>query len=324
MRFVLPLLGFLLLVLLLVDVFLTIFHAAGRGGPINRRQNRLLWGAFRWAGMRRNGASRSTLMAFAGPTLVATTLLVWLTWLVLGFFLIYLPFIDAFLYSPGFMRTRWMEALYFSVYTAATLGLGDVVADAGWLRLVGAAQAMCGFVLFSLSITYLLSVYGELIAQRATASRIAGYFDEGEEALADRVERVGAEAFARWADEVTMALLTYVQSQFQYPVINYFHAVDRSRALPVQLRTLVSFDRVVQAAATPAIQRLGGHPSYLALGRAVDSFVTESARRFVPRGYRLEPGAGAGAADQATVEHELRRLNAYMGYLSAADRGPNG
>jgi hypothetical protein len=285
MRFILPIIGTLLICLLFADIFFTIFHAAGRGGPINRRQNVLAWHLFRSLGIRRDGTNRPVVLAAGGPAIVAATLVVWLTWLVLGFFLIYLPFVGSFLYSPGAMRIAWAEALYFSVTTAATLGTGDLVPDDGWLRLLSAVQGMCGFALFSLSITYLLCVYGELITSRATASKIAGYFDDGPQAVADHLAELGAEPFARWSDEVSTALLTHVQSQFQYPVIKYFYATDTSRALPVQLRTLVAFDGHVRDSDDPEMRRLSGHPSYLALRRAVLKLIDESERHFVPRSF---------------------------------------
>lgn len=107
--------GVLLLVLLFVDVFLTVLHASGRAGPITRRYNRLLWAAFRAVGVRSDGIPRERFLAFGGPVLVATTLLVWVGWLVLGYFLLYLPFISSFLVPPGSLRTPWTEALYYSM-----------------------------------------------------------------------------------------------------------------------------------------------------------------------------------------------------------------
>lgn len=235
--------GILLLGLLALDVFVTVFHASGHAGPVTRRQNRLLWAGFRAVGIRSDGTSRERLLAFGGPTLVATTLLVWVGWLVLGYFLLYLPFISSFLVSPGSLRTPWMEALYYSMYTAGTVGLGDVIADAEALRVLTGLQAMSGFALFSLSITYLLSVYGELISARATASGISGYFAEGMAATLRRVEEARPEAFARWAEGITTALLRTTQAQFQYPVLNYFYSADRSRALPVQVGRLLEICR---------------------------------------------------------------------------------
>ena len=312
----LPVIGTLLLAVLLADVFLTVFHAGGRGGPVNRRQNEFLWRISRAAGIRGDGSPRHAILAFGGPAIVAVTLVVWLAWLVLGFFLIYLPSIPSFLVSPGELRTPWMEALYFSMYTGATLGLGDLVADAGWLRLVSALQAMAGFALFSISITYLLSVYGELIAARATASGIATRFADGREAVAERIEAHGVEPFARWAEGTTPALLAHIQGQFQYPVINYFHSPDTSRALPVQLQVVLRFDDLVQRAQDGEMARLRDHPSYLALRRAVGQLITETKRHFLPDGFR-EPGA---SAEHEPDDQALASLRAYMGYTRAAER----
>ncbi len=46
----LPSLGGLLLVTLVLDVLLTVFPPVGHGGPIHRRQGRLVWSVFRALG----------------------------------------------------------------------------------------------------------------------------------------------------------------------------------------------------------------------------------------------------------------------------------
>ncbi|CAN5255201.1 hypothetical protein BH24PSE2_BH24PSE2_07970 [soil metagenome] len=52
----LALVGIAVLALLFADVFLTVFHAQGHGGPLSRVQNRTIWALFRTAGARAAGA----------------------------------------------------------------------------------------------------------------------------------------------------------------------------------------------------------------------------------------------------------------------------
>lgn len=319
MRILLPAAGALLLGLLFVDVFATVFHAAGRGGPINRRQNRLLWNVFRRIGIRRDGTPRRALLAYGGPTLVALTLVVWTVWLVVGFALVYLPFVGLFLVSPGEPGAPWVEALYYSGYTAATLGLGDVVADTAWLRLTTIVQAMSGFALFSLSITYLLSVYGDLGSARATASGIAGYFRGGVSVTLTRVEQAGAEPFARWCEGVTTMLLLNLQARFQYPVLNYFYSIDRSRALAVQVGHLLEVEARLADPPSATLRTLADHPSYVALGEAVRRLLLDTEAHFVPASFARSTLDDAAPA--TTRAH--RRILGYMAYepARAEDRG---
>lgn len=60
-------------------------------------------------------------------------------------------------------------ALYFSGAAASTVGIGDVYATTWALRLLAALEATWGFALFSVSISYLLSVYGGVRRTRSLA-----------------------------------------------------------------------------------------------------------------------------------------------------------
>lgn len=300
--------GVLLLGLLFVDIFITVFHASGRGGPLNRLQNRIIWRAFRAVGIRSDGAPRPEVLGLGGPTLVAVTLLLWLGWLVLGFFLIYLPFVASFLTLAGQIRTPWLEALTYSMYTASTLGLGDVVPESGWLRIITGVQAMSGFALFSISITYLLSIYSELTAARTTAHQIASYFADGPAATLRRLDDFGVESFVGWSETIKESLLRAVETQHQYPVLNYFYSADSARALPVQLGRMLDLDRLAQSQASTG-SRLAEHPSYLALRRALHVVVSELDENFIPESFERDPEEAVG-----TERRSVGRLLRYTGY----------
>ena len=92
-----PVIGAALLLLLAADVFFTVFSPHGRGGPVNRRQNRALWALFRASGRRRDGSARDRWLPLAAPFMVVSTLAFWVLWLVIGFALVYYPWIESFL-----------------------------------------------------------------------------------------------------------------------------------------------------------------------------------------------------------------------------------
>lgn len=307
-----PVIGAALLLLLGADVFLTVFHPSGRGGPINRKQNRAVWGLFRLAGVRSDGTLRDGFLSLGGSTLIVLTLVVWVVWLVAGFALIYFPFIEGFLVSPGSLRTHWSEALYYSGYTAATLGLGDVIADTNALRLLTVVEAFCGFALLSVSVTYLLAVYRELITMHTLASRIAGYFGAGD--VCGLVERQPdpPEAVARWGEDVTASLLHVLQAHHQYPILHYFRAREESRALPVQLGELLALRRAAKARPNHngSEQPVATDLSLSSLSGALEQYIDQVNRRFVP-GNISKRGIDQDSDD--TEKAHLRLLH-YMRY----------
>lgn len=278
-RIGLPALGVALLVSLVVDVFSTVFSARGLGGPVNRRQNRALWTLFRGFGTRGDGSVRSEWLALAGPVMVVTTVGVWVLWLVVGFALIYYPWIESFLVSPGTVRTPVLEVLYYSGYTAATLGFGDVVADAEALRLLAPVEALGGFALLSASVTYFLAVYRELIRKEALAAWIDSHFGSheryGSPAVRDG-EEGGREVLARWSESLSGSLSEVLLAHFQYPVLHYFRASKTWRSLPVQLGRLLDLRGLVRDAdESQPLAALARHPSYVALQDALEKYLRE-------------------------------------------------
>ena len=306
----LPVVGVLMIVLLTVDVFFTVFHAQGQGGPLTRRLSRLVWSAMRSLGQRGDGSKRDGVLALGGPVLVVTTLLLWVALLVVAYTLIYYPWIRTFLVSPGSLRTPWVEALYYSGYTAATLGLGDVIADVEALRLLTLLQAFGGFALLSVSTSYFLAVYRELITMQSLAVDISGLFSEGEEQVLRFTSDQGFDALARWSEQLSSDLSRSLVAHHQYPVLHYFRPEKEERALPVQLGALVRLRSLVAAGdESLALSTLGRHPSYLALMDGLESYLSDVDRLFVPG-----RGRGGGSASGDEIDRAQARLLQYMLY----------
>ena len=296
--------GAAILLFLTVDVFLTVFHAQGHAGPLTRRHTRALWGLARRVGVRRHGPPRDALLGLAAPLMVVFTLAVWVLLLLTGFALIYLPYVQTFLFSPGSLRTPWWEALYYSGYTAATLGTGDLGADLPALRTLTVLEAFIGFALLSSAVTYMLAVYRELLAKRTLASNIAGYFRAGEARVREFMRADGRNEVARWTEGITTSLLHVMEAHFQYPVLHYYRSSDRDRALPLQLAPLLR----VFGNDGPQREPVESHPSLLAMGDAVRVYLATVEDVFVPRRFHAAVDTGGGA------ERAHRRLLAYMAY----------
>ena len=299
--------GVLVLLLLYLDVFLTIFHPEGRGGPLTGRLNRGAWGAFRTLAGR-----RPRTLAFAGPVMPVLTLIVWMGLLIAGYALIYYSWITSFLVSPGTLRGRVLESVYFSGYTASTLGLGDLVPDAPGLRLLTIMEALSGFALATVAITYLLAIYRELLAMQTLAGIIAMYFRRGEQETLDMARASGWEPLVRWCEDVTARLLQVQRAHFQYPIVHYFRPTDETFALPVQLARVLAIRLWAGGGEGAAeVPELSRHPSVQVLRSAVEAYLRDIESHFVPA--RFEPDGDAGDAERA-----LGRLRRYMGYSAHA------
>lgn len=297
-------LGITILLLLFVDVFLTVFHPQGRGGPLTRWQNRSVWRFFR-----RVGPRSPRWLSVAAPTMAVITIVVWVVLLVVAFALVLYPGITSFLVSPGTLRDQWVEALYYSGYTAATLGFGDLVPDEALPRLLAPVEAFLGFAILSASITYLLAVFRELVSMHTLAANISGYFDAGTDptlATAEGEQRLG---FARWADGINTSLLGVLQAHFQYPILHYFRPTDESRALPPQLDHLLALRKWMRGS-EGARPELGQDLSLRSLAGSVERYLTTVEEYFVPEAFALEERTDR--MDEVERAHD--RLMRYMRY----------
>jgi hypothetical protein len=246
--------GVVVLGLLVTDVFFTVFVPRGHPGPLTRWVYRWVWQAWHQVCRRARGARRRRLLALCGPLLLPLTIAVWSIELVLGFALIYLPLADDVASSGDETVSRVVAALYLSGYSATTLGVGDVYAQSTVVRLLSVVEAASGFALFSVAVTYLLSVYNAL--QRSTAlalevSRDLGTRDDALDVVVAMVDAGRSDDLDRWFGGVSSRLAETAQAQAQYPLLEYFHVPDDDRALPVALAEMLEVVTVTRALVAP-------------------------------------------------------------------------
>lgn len=297
MESVTAVLGVVLLLLLGLDVFVTVFHPEGHGGPLTRRQNRALWRVWRAAAP--SGERRPAWLGLGGPVLALLTPVVWTVLLVGGFALIYYPWMEHFLVSPGNLRDHWAEALYFSGFAAATLGTGDIVPNLLSLRLLSILEALCGFALLSSALSYVLAIYRENGKKTTLAADVALHCGTG---AANELESEPD----LWLIGVARELQHIMQSHAQYPILHYFRPAEDRQSLTVQLEPLLRMNNDPDSSERAPARRTSRGSALVA--EAVDQYLRAADSRFVP--------GGAGDASDQSLQQRYRRLASYLGYVS--------
>ncbi|PRY20135.1 potassium channel family protein [Pseudosporangium ferrugineum] len=253
-------LGVVWLVLLLTDVFGTVFVPRGGPGHVTGWVYRRAWAVWRRVAAVVPARYRRRVLGLGGPLLVPLTAALWIGQLVVAFTLIYLPLVGGLSLPIGSSgEVTWQTALYYSGYCATTLGIGDVYASTSALRLLAVGEAVIGFSLFSASTSYLFSVYGTLTTTTSLAREISRFIgrDRGHDAVRFLVtlhEARAVEQFTGWLSQVTSTLQRVVQGQAHYPVLHYFHIPDDESALPVTLPDLLEILTLVRTMVDPARQ----------------------------------------------------------------------
>ncbi|HEY7834625.1 MAG TPA: ion channel [Ktedonobacterales bacterium] len=116
------------------------------------------WKAFAGVGRRmRSTGRREALLAVHGPLMLLLLLAVWMSLLIVGFALLQWGFGSALGIARGISGLG--TDLYFSGTTLLTLGLGDVVPQTGFARLLTVLEVGTGFGVLALTIGYLPVLY---------------------------------------------------------------------------------------------------------------------------------------------------------------------
>ena len=232
-------LGALLVLGILREVFHTLFHPAGRGGP-TMSVFRVVWAA--------TGRIGSRGRPLAGPIAMVLVILLWTFLLVVGWALVYWPAMPGnFIFASPLVPTThngFDDALYLSAVTQATLGYGDIAPQSDLMRVLAPLQAILGFAVFTAAITWVLSVYPALQRQRATASFAHAIHAANAARPTPTPDSVAARRMERLAEALSHSRVDLVQ----FPSTFYFAAPDPTFSL---------------AEALPDVQRLstsGGGP----------------------------------------------------------------
>lgn len=228
MGWLVSLLGAGMVMMALRDVFHTLWHPTRHGG-LSRHVMAGLWRLSQRFPLRRQAAG------LAGPIAMVAVVVMWAGGVVVGWALIYWPHMpDAFSFTAGLepgADDGPVDALYVSLVTVATLGLGDIAPAEPWLRIVAPLEALVGFVLLTATVSWILEIYPALTRRRAVALRLSQLQrnDPAPEQLDSALGAGILDGLAIRLAEISADLLQYSESY-------YFHEGHDQTSLAASIR----------------------------------------------------------------------------------------
>ena len=269
----LSVLGLLMVLIALQDIFLTLFHPAGRGS-MSDRIARMVWHVFRSIASRKPGA-----ITFAGPAAFTGIIAAWAGLVVVGCSLVYFPYIGwAFAVAPGLdgnAHRYYIDAFNVSLGALITVG-ADFNSKSAWLRLLMGSEAVIGFGLLSASVSWLLSIYPVLENRRSVAHQATLLHQAQLETGVDPAMLPAGEA-QDVLDGLTRGLLQLRNQMAQFPITYYFHMGESETALAGIIGYMADLAERAIAAGRPPSVRLSG----TSLGGAVEDFLEHLARTYL-------------------------------------------
>lgn len=168
------------------------------------------------------GRRSSRTAGLAGPVGMVTVVATWSCAVAVGWALVYWPHMpEAFSFSGTLKPSEHsgpVDALYLSLVTVATLGLGDIAPSADWLRIVAPLEALVGFTLLTATVSWILGIYPALARRRALALRIS-QLRRAEPAEGQPDSEVSAAVLGQLAADVARTCVDFLQYSESY----YFH-----------------------------------------------------------------------------------------------------
>ena len=250
MKWVFTAVGFLLIALVIYEVYMTVLRAHKHPGPVSAKINRWLWWSASGIAYRLSQRRRHLVLNSIGPMLLPVLTGVLLTFLLVGYALIYYPRLPQD-FNINLQRetiTGFRESLYFSGVTLLTIGYGDVTPRTDFMRFVALLEGFSGIAVISLVITYLLTVSSAVQHKRAVAlsffhqakhgADVAGfiihYFRRGDFYGLEEILRNG-----------TRDIQILLESHIEHPVIYYFHSISVYKSMPRVLFILLEAANII-------------------------------------------------------------------------------
>ncbi len=248
----LTVLGIVVIVAGLMDMFHTLLHPSGQG-RLSRLVLSAVWKVSKAAGHRAGSA--------VGPAAMVAVILLWVASQGVGWALVWYPHVPGgFMYSSGVDPANYpdaVEALYVSFVTLSTLGYGDVVATDPWIRAASPFEALTGFALLTAALTWFTQIYPPLSRRRALALELKGLADAG---YAEAIGELDAATASRVLDTLTADVKKVSVDFTQHTEGFYFQESDPdlslARQLPYALRLVDAAMARPEAAARLSAQRL--------------------------------------------------------------------
>lgn len=265
MDWVFTAIGVAIILEVLVDIFHTLAHPGAQGHLC-----RTLLSAF-WRLSRQSQLS--------GPLAMLAVIGIWGVLAVLGWALVYWPHLPEGFTSTGADPDgghAFLDAVYISMVTISTLGFGDVFPTSDWLRIVNPLEALFGFALLTVAMSWILQVYPALARRKAFAIRLTLLRDADS---IGAITTLDASTASRLLDDLSAGLVSVRVDISDYPETYYFREDERSTSLAANLGYTAELAYAASASEHPGVRH-----SADVLIRSLDDFAAMLDAKFLHTG----------------------------------------
>lgn len=218
--------GAVMVLAVVADVFLTVLYARIGAGILSVHIERATWWLFERVA-RRLSAHHNKVLSFCGPAILVNLLVSWTVLLTLGAALIIHPALGTSITtsSAGPTPTDFITAVFAGGSSMSIVRAADVTPVTTPYKLYFLLNSLIGASVISLTITYLMQVYNALQRRNTLAYKL--YLQSGETSdAAELLAGLGARGsfqcgYTSLAD-IAVEMTVVMEAHHFYPVLFYF------------------------------------------------------------------------------------------------------
>lgn len=209
-----------LLLVLIWDMFITVFSGNG-AGPLSK-----IWYRLAWRGLLVIHEYRPIhrLLSLAGPFMLLASFLVWYLILAVALFLALAALPGTVVNNTTGEPADLLELAYFVSTTVSSLGYGDQVPSGFPWTILSPVSTLGGSIIITVSISYVLAVLAAAIERRKLAQGIFGLGETAPEIIEHARLHDPHQSLKGYVLNLTAEIDHQALKHLAYPILNYFHS----------------------------------------------------------------------------------------------------
>lgn len=227
-------LGVLLVLFSLSEVFVTTLAPRG-AGFLSQRLRKWVWKVFFWLA---RGRGSNKLLNYVGMFTIVTFLVAWLSLYWIGNALIFISKDDSILSSSTKTAAAALEKFYFVGYVLSTMGLGDYIPNGTGWQLYTSVISFSGFIIITLGLSYLNSIYSAEVAKRRASIYIHSLGTSPQAILLNSWNGRDFSNLAAHFQEIAKMVMQQSQKHVAYSILHNFHSHLKRESFSLNLAAL--------------------------------------------------------------------------------------
>jgi hypothetical protein len=291
----------------IADLFLTVLHPDGFGFLSSRLYSGL-FGSMRTLTRPMPRRFRALVLSMAAPLMVPAAITVWISLVLTGYAFVYYAGMSwvSFNFSSPHLEPSFGEALYMSGTAISTLGFDDVTPMSAPYQALGVSEALIGFGILTLAITYVVGIYGVLQQLGVTA---AGLFHQASD-TAEPLSILKPHFLDGEPRDIESHIVTHHRSLVEiyeglrrYPIVYYYHSRRAYRSLPYTFRMIGGVVGALRWG-LPRGHPAGQAPWLPALHTGLDMMISYVDERFLSERIEKAPAPVSFETFEAALERD--------------------